>query len=70
MIAGVIPVNKVGPVWAVGTAAHSGERFPVFAGGTDVALCVSVKKVNVVMDNTVEQARLVYLSPLYSIIND
>ena len=40
MIAGVIPVNKVGAVWAVGTAARSGERLPVFAGGTDATLCV------------------------------
>lgn len=70
MIAGVIPVNKVSAVWAVGTAARSGERLPVFAGGTDVVLGVSVKKIKVIMDNTVEQARFVYLSPLYSIIND
>lgn len=70
MIACVIPVNEIRAVWAVGTAAGSGEWFPVFAGGTDVVLGVSVKKIKVVMDNTVEQARLVYLSPLYSIIND
>ena len=40
MIADVIPVNKVGPVWAVGTAANSGEWFPMFAGGTNATLCV------------------------------
>lgn len=70
VIAGVIPVNEVRTVGAVGTAAGSSVWFPVFAGGTDVVLGVSVKKTKVVMNKTVEQARFVYLSPLYSVIND